>query len=272
MIEVQNSPAVNPSNTIPSQELKIAIERTIFCTSKQYSRYCLNVVRFTSDGKSLALESTDSTRLSRASIEAELPPFSILVGAQQVKSLKKMCRRKADTVSVEVSEAKVVFSSTNGGKVEAPFSDQPKKGFAPVEHIFAEEVQSRIPVLDPGEFRRAVKLALIARYNGERITKTDYVGNLIHVICTSKKTTVFGKSRHNGCRSITHLPSDGRATAVNVLVNGASLLELLSRLPKNQPYELRQWGNGSKGLALVSKDFEHRLAGISKRKEGVQNA
>ena len=271
MIEVQSCPAVNPSNTIPSQELKIAIERTIFCTSKQYSRYCLNVVRFTSDGKSLTLESTDSSRLSRATVEAELPAFSILVDVDQVKALKKMCRRKGDTVTVEVSEEKVVFSSSTGGKVEALYAAQPRKGFAPVDHIFAEEVQSRIPVLDPEGFRRGVRLALIARKNGERVFKTDYLGNLIHVISTPKKTTVFGKSRYKNCRSITHLPSDERATAVNVLVNGASLLELLSRLPKNQPYELRTWGNGIKGIAMVSTDFDHRIGGISKRKEGVQN-
>jgi DNA polymerase III sliding clamp (beta) subunit (PCNA family) len=271
MIEVQSSSTVNPCNTIPSPGLKQAIERCLFCTTKEVYRYALNVVRFTSDGETLTLESADRSRLSRATLEAELPAFSILVPVDRVKALKKISRRKGDTVTVEVSEEKVVFSSTNGGKVEALFSDEPKKDFPPVDLLLGKETGSRIPVLEPVEFKQAVKLALIARRDGERVFKTEVEGNLIHVISTSRKTTVFGKSRHNGCRSITHLQSDERSTGATVILNGAYLLDLISVLPKNQPYELRQWANGKKGIAVLTPEFEHRLGGISKRKEEVSN-
>lgn len=264
MIEVQSTSKVN---AIPSPELKQAIERVLFATTNERARYLLNVIRFSSDGFCLKLEATDGRRASAATIDVELPAFEFLVSTADCKALKKLCRLKRDTINVSLdypNRRHLTFQSNSGETVVIGNDPEAEGGsFAPIEHVLAMEPDGTIPVLDPEEFQRGVSLALAARRDGERTSKETPHLNVIHLTSTPRKTTVFGK--RNGNRAITYLDSNESASPVSLKVNGAYLLELLKVLPKGEPFQLRQWGNGTKGVAFVSPTFTHYLCGIRVR-------
>jgi hypothetical protein len=197
-------------------------------------------------------------------IEVELPTFEVLVSVAECKALKRLCHGKRETVviSLDYPERRTLtFHFVNGKSMTVGNDpDVVDKRFPPVERVFGMEPTGTIPILDPDEFQRALRLALAATRGGENGPKTDAKRNLIRLTSTSRKTTVYG--RGNGTRAFTHLDSDHRATPISLILNGAYLLDLIKFAPRSEPYELHQWGEDTKGIAFVTRDFRHFLSGM----------
>lgn len=267
--KVDAVPVVNPvATTIKAPDLKQAIDRVLFATTKDPSRYRLDVVRFTSDGETLKLEATDGRRISVATIAVELPLFEILVSAEDCKSVKKLCGHKRDLITVGATSEGLTFENSKAENIEVNSTGDLSQ-FPPTDHALATETTGTIPVLDLVEFKRGIRLAQIARLDGERNCKA-HGSNLIRVISTGRKLTVFGKSRQNRTRSVFQMDSDDRATGASVALNANFLLDLLRVIPKNEPFEFRCWKNGTEGVAVKTQGFTHILCGISE-KRGVSH-
>lgn len=257
-IQIDTQPIIN------ARDLKLAIQRCLIVTSAEKARYAFNVVRFRSDGAILELAASDGCRATSTRIEIDLPAFEILVSTSDCKTLKRMCQGKWDTVAISLgfpNRLGLTFSISTGESVTIGNDlDTPHKLFPPVERVLETEPNGVIPICDPEGFRRAVALALAAKRCGGRIPKGAPNKNLIHLTCTSRRITVFGSG--NGIRAYSHLESDDRATPTSLMLNGSFFLDLIKFAPRAVPYELHQWGQGTKGLAFVSPWYRHYLSGM----------
>lgn len=265
----QSPPEVHA--TFKALDLKKALDKVLFASTKEISRFALNVIRFQSDGESLKLTTTDGRRVSVATIQATLPEFEILIDSEKCKALKRLCKWRNNLVEIDSTDAGITFRFSEGPSFESLYANQPKAEFPPIDHVLEEEIPASIPVLEPSEFKRSVKLALLARKNGNRIDKRDPYGNMVHLVATSRKVTVFGKAKSGEASCVAHFPSREEAKAVTVAVNGSYLLDAISKLPRNEPYELGCWKNGTVGISLSVPGFDHRLCSISPKKRGCQN-
>ncbi|MCA9449254.1 MAG: hypothetical protein KC931_19195 [Candidatus Omnitrophica bacterium] len=262
---IQSSPVVNPSSTIPSSQLKSAIDRVLICTTKEPSRFRLNAIKFESDGSYLKMISTDGHRASVATIPVELPEFQMLVPAADFTAIKKLCRRKKDVITVHSTADSLTFESPKGEKVVVhPVGEIGE--FPPIDHVLETQTTGTIPVLDPLEFRRGIRMGQIARLCGERNFKTDGFGNLVKIISTPRKMTVYGKAKNNGTRSVCHMDSNSRSTGVSVAVNANYVLDLLKVMPKDEPIEMGYWKNGTEGVTVRTNNFHHVLCGITEKR------
>lgn len=255
---------MNP--TIAAPQLNSAINRVLICTTKEVSRFRLDVVGFTSNGQQLKLEATDGHRLSVATIKMELPIFEILVSSEDCKAIKRICRRKGEIIMTSVIGNGLIFRNSKGEKVNVHPSGEVSE-FPPLDHLLETETTAKLPVLDPAEFRRGVRLAQIARLDGEKNFKTAGFSNLIRLISTPRRMTVFGRSRQSRTRSVFHLDSDDRSSCVSFAVNANYLLDLLRVLPKDEPFEMGYWKNGTEGVVVREDGFTHVLCGITEKEE-----
>ncbi|MCA9440896.1 MAG: hypothetical protein KC964_08835 [Candidatus Omnitrophica bacterium] len=252
--------------TIAAPDLKSALDRVLICATKTPSRYRLDVVHFSSDGEILSLSATDGHRMSMATIRVELEPFKILVSIEDCKAIKRICRRKSEIINIRVTASGLTFNNLKGDKVEVhPTGDVSE--FPPLDHLLEADTTGTIPVLDPTEFRRGIRLAQIARLDGEKNFKSDGSSNLVHVISTPRRMTVYGRSRQSRTKSVFHLDSDTRSSCVNFSVNANYVLDLLRLLPNDRPFEMKYWRNGTEGVVVQKEDFVHILCGITEEKE-----
>jgi len=226
----------------------------------------LDVVRFTSNGDELKLEATDGHRLSVATLEVELPLFQVLVSIEDCKALRNICRRKHERIAISTDTSGLTCRNLKGDKVEIHPSGDVSE-FPPTDHLLATETTGTIPILNPREFRRGVRLAQIARLDGERNFKWDGLSNLIRVISTPRKMTVFGRSRRSRTRSVFFLDSGNQSSGVSFAANANYLLDLLRVLPQKEPFEMGYWKNGTEGVVVRKEGFTHILSGIIEEQE-----
>jgi len=102
-----------PDFEIAAGQLNSLINRTLFATARETSRYAINGVLMDRQGKELAVVATDGRRLALARgacQEAGESSHSAIVPTRALSLLQKMLSNEDDTVQVRVAENQIFFA------------------------------------------------------------------------------------------------------------------------------------------------------------------
>ncbi len=111
--------SAEPDITISLEELQAGIDRCLFATARESSRYAINGVLWEARGKKLLLVATDGRRLARCRVElhqalaADATRQKIIVPARTMALLQKVGVRDEQNVAVKLVDNRVLLSCAN---------------------------------------------------------------------------------------------------------------------------------------------------------------
>lgn len=109
----------HPDITISLEQLQAGIERCLFATARESSRYAINGVLWEAKGKKLLLVATDGRRLARCRVElqqalvADAARQKIIVPARTMALLQKVGIHNEENVAVKLVDSRVLLSCAN---------------------------------------------------------------------------------------------------------------------------------------------------------------
>ncbi len=108
-----------PDVTISLEELQTGIDRCLFATARESSRYAINGVLWEAKGKKLLLVATDGRRLARCRVELQQAPAAdaarqkIIIPARTMALLQKVAVHNEQSVAVKLVDNRVLLSCAN---------------------------------------------------------------------------------------------------------------------------------------------------------------
>ncbi|MCA9427418.1 MAG: leucine-rich repeat domain-containing protein [Candidatus Omnitrophica bacterium] len=153
-----------PSNpAIPSPLLNLALDYVLFPSLKAVSRDSFDVVRFTSDGKTLLMDATDGSRIWGAEIEIKCTAFQFFVSVEDCQAIKSYCNGRItdgwSAVAIDWVDPFISLKSSEEGHVE--FHPEPPTAavFPSSEEALEVRIESINPSDDPSESKRRDRIA-----------------------------------------------------------------------------------------------------------------
>lgn len=155
--------------TQPAGSLASMIQRTIFSTARENTRYAINGVLFKRDGKKIEMVATDGRRL--ALCRGTLPggdkaagAIACIVPTKVLAMLQKLLVDGDENVTVAVTDAQVLFAlggDANGSGARAVLASSLVEGsFPPYEDVIPKEFDKKV-VADRDVLSSAVRRAAL---------------------------------------------------------------------------------------------------------------
>lgn len=178
--------------------LQSLINRTVFATARETSRYAINGVLLRRDGKKLEMVATDGRRLAmcRASLSAERAGtgpgsaagegVSCIIPTKALSLALKLVRDADEAVRLVITDSRIFFSFEQGapdakGKSPAPVSRAVltstlvEGSFPPYEDVIPKEQDKKI-VIDREALGRAVRKAAVLTNEESRGVRLAFKG------------------------------------------------------------------------------------------------
>lgn len=206
--------------TLPTQELKEAIEQVVFAASTNISRPVLTGLYWKIEGKTLKLVATDSYRLGEKTValaEKTTEDASFIVPSKTAQELSKILEStKEKTFEVRIGKGQILFKV---GGVEL-ISRLIEGNFPDYERIIPKETKSEL-VLSNEAFTLALKkLSVIVRENN----------NNVKVRAEKDKLIIFSDETQVG-QGACEVPASGmKGDPIETALNVQYLLDVLSHL------------------------------------------
>ncbi len=145
-----------PDFLINAQQLQQLIERTIFATARETSRYAINGVLVERDGKKLTLVATDGRRLAlaRGTCTDKGPGANVIIPTKALTLLTKLLTDPDENVKVKVAGNQAIF----GTESAALTTNLIEGNFPPYRDVIPKE-QDRTAVFNSEVLRSGVRRA-----------------------------------------------------------------------------------------------------------------
>lgn len=177
----------------PAGMLSSLINRTVFATARETSRYAINGVLMRRDGKKLEMVATDGRRLAmcRAAIPSDKSGagdgVSCIVPTKALSLALKLVRDGDETVRLVITDTRIFFSfeqvAAEGGKGKAGApvsravltSNLVEGSFPPYEDVIPKEQDKKI-VIERESLSRAVRKAAVLTNEESRGVRLAFKG------------------------------------------------------------------------------------------------
>ncbi|MDX2018025.1 MAG: DNA polymerase III subunit beta [Planctomycetota bacterium] len=167
----------------PADQLRSVVERTIFATARETSRYAINGVLLKRDGKRLELVATDGRRLalSRAvvtSADKDAKPVTCIVPTKALQMLVRLMGDPEDTVQVAITDNQIYFALTSGkdSTPRAVLSSTLVEGtFPPYEDVIPKDQDKKV-TFDRDVLSSAVRRAALLTNEESRGVRLKFTG------------------------------------------------------------------------------------------------
>jgi DNA polymerase-3 subunit beta len=177
----------------PADQLRSVVERTIFATARETSRYAINGVLLKRDGKRLELVATDGRRLalSRAvvtSADKDAKPVTCIVPTKALQMLVRLMGDPEDTVQVAITDNQIYFALSSGKDAtpRAVLSSTLVEGtFPPYEDVIPKDQDKKV-TFDRDVLSSAVRRAALLTNEESRGVRLKFTGADKRVELTSR--------------------------------------------------------------------------------------
>lgn len=177
----------------PAGMLSSLINRTVFATARETSRYAINGVLMKRDGKKLEMVATDGRRLAlcRSSVSGDKSGtggdgVSCIVPTKALSLVQKLVRDGDETVRLVVTDTRIFFSFEQAAAEGAKTKGAPQSravltstlvegSFPPYEDVIPKEQDKKI-VLDRDGLGRAVRKAAVLTNEESRGVRLSFKG------------------------------------------------------------------------------------------------
>ncbi len=192
----------------PAGMLAALVNRTVFATARETSRYAINGVLLRRDGKKLEMVATDGRRLavSRATLtgaDKGGEPVSCIVPTKALNMVQKLVRDGDETVRVAITDSRIFFAfeqgSVEGGKGKEKTTQTPRAilsstlvegTFPPYDEVIPKEQDKKV-VADRESLSRAVRKAAVLTNEESRGVRLAFSG-------TDKRLTLSSRAPEMG--------------------------------------------------------------------------
>lgn len=149
-------------------DLSTMVQRTLFATARETSRYAINGVLLKRDGKRLEMVATDGRRLAlcRQSItggEKDAPTITCIIPTKALSLLQKLIDDPEAPVQIAITDSQVLFSigSADDGGARAVLTSNLVEGtFPPYEEVIPRDQDKKV-VFDRDVLSSAVRRAAL---------------------------------------------------------------------------------------------------------------
>lgn len=170
--------------TLQAGDLRGLVERTLFATARENTRYAINGVLLKRDGKRIEMVATDGRRLALcrgvvASDEKEAKAVSCIVPTKALNVLRDLVRDPEEIVRIAITATQVHFAF--GGDGKAPpravlVSNLVEGAFPPYEEVIPRDNDRKV-VFDRDVVRSAVGRAALLTNDDSRGVRMKFSGS-----------------------------------------------------------------------------------------------
>lgn len=169
--------------SISADLLHQLVNRTIFSTARENSRYAINGVLLKRDAKKLTLVATDGRRLALAKGTCDpgsndAPGGQCIVPTKALSLVLKLLPTAADTVRVAITDNQIMFAFGEAGDVSAAVltSNLVEGTFPPYEDVLPKD-QDKRATLTVTELASAVRRAALLTNEESRGVRMAFAGD-----------------------------------------------------------------------------------------------
>jgi DNA polymerase-3 subunit beta len=226
------APRATATLTHPAGSLRTLVERTIFATARENSRYALNGVLFKRDGKRLELVATDGRRLAlaRAALagDKDARPFQCIVPVKALSVLLKLVHDHDEPVQMALTDNQILFAF---GTAASPgravlISNLTEGSFPPYESVIPRDNTKKI-VLDRDKIASAVHRAAILTNEESRGVRLAFRGQ-------DRRLELSGRAPEQGDATITADVASYEGEDIDISFNPAYITDALKVVEEPQ--------------------------------------
>lgn len=201
------------------------IARTIFATARENSRYAINGVLLTRDGKTLRLVATDGRRLAMSTTSLtgtpkDAPTISCIIPTKALVVLSKLADDPEESIEIAISDNQAVFAFGDAGDPRATLASNLIEGtFPPFEDVIPKDQDKKV-IFDRDVMASAVRRAAL-------LTNEESRGVRLAFTAKDKKLEISSRSPENGEAQITVELADYSGEDIEIGFNPAFITDAL---------------------------------------------
>lgn len=206
-------------------QLSALIARTIFATARENSRYAINGVLLTRDGKTMRLVATDGRRLalstaSLAGSAKDAPAVSCIIPTKALVTLQKLADDPDEPIEIAISDNQAVFALGDAGDPRATLSTNLVEGtFPPFEDVIPKDQDKKV-LFDRDVMASAVRRAAL-------LTNEESRGVRLAFTAADKQLELSSRTPEMGEAQITVELADFAGDDIEVGFNPAFIIDAL---------------------------------------------